>query len=173
METAKNIFILIQAIVGVVFSIYMMWGMFKVKKATDVISEGVTILGKEILDRNPSINDDTDYLPLDIHKQKVITPQGQLENSYFHKFVEGQKMIGVEWRSLGSTGGSVGIVLCQNSVGEITCRIGFVNDIEDDDPIETSKNIMLRGGKLMKQEALAFFNGYRFLIIEKWKDEML
>lgn len=76
------------------------------------------------------------------------------------------KVIAVEWRSLGQIGQSVGIVLTENSTGEISCRIGlcqFENSEID------SKEIMLQGGKLHMDEALGFFPQHTKAILLKWK----
>lgn len=55
METAKNLFIIFQAIVGIGFSVFMMWGMFKVKKSGDRIVKNANELTESFKQFTPML----------------------------------------------------------------------------------------------------------------------
>lgn len=79
------------------------------------------------------------------------------------------KILAFTIRSQGSTGvNQIGIVLMENSAAEISCRIGFCYYQFPEE--QNQIFICERGGKLLKEEAAAFFPQWKTKINSNWKD---
>jgi hypothetical protein len=77
------------------------------------------------------------------------------------------KVIATAWKSLGQSGKTLGIILCENATQEMSCRIGIA---EGEDQTVDAIDIMHTGGKLDMDEALGFFPKYtNAILIKKWK----
>ena len=55
METTKDLFIIIQSLVGIAFSIYMMYGMLKVKNGINNVANFTTIIGEKMDEIIPAL----------------------------------------------------------------------------------------------------------------------
>jgi hypothetical protein len=83
------------------------------------------------------------------------------------------KIIAWEYRSVGSSGHpltpGIGFVLEQNSMDEVSCRVGIWIGGEFDGEELSVRFIAEMGGKMFQEEAIAIFPKHKELIISNWK----
>jgi hypothetical protein len=77
------------------------------------------------------------------------------------------KIIDATWRHT-NTGVMIGIVLVQNDMRQVTCRIGTGSGYSPGPEAIIIANL---GSKLDRPQALAFFPDHKDLIWERWKKD--